>query len=373
MFGGVLISPWLGIFNWVFGERRAAVLDGSEALYLLVFYLWIRLTGRGFKLVLAFQVLNLMLYPFAVSLLMGGFSPSGGRFIWAFLAPVGVLVFRYEKTALVLMAVYVALLAVLLHFGAAIRSEPTPPGYATIMGLMHLGGVSIFVFFLLIYYLRALQSQREKTESLLLNVLPREIADSLRERGDVIADSFEEASVLFADIAGFSKISNQMAPEALVALLDEIFSHFDLLSEKYGLEKIKTIGDCYMVAAGVPKPRPDHVDVICDMALEMRDYFESARFENGLKIQARIGINSGPLVAGVIGRRKFIYDLWGDTVNVASRTESSGLIGEIRITGATWELAHDGFVCDDRRTVAMKGMGEIDVWRLLRRKEDRAD
>jgi adenylate cyclase len=159
-------------------------------------------------------------------------------------------------------------------------------------------------------------------------------------------------------------MSASMTPEELVELLDEVFSYFDTLAEKYDLEKIKTIGDCYMVASGVPRPRKDHATIITKMALEMRDYVDKNTF-CGHKLLFRIGINSGPVVAGVIGRTKFIYDLWGDTVNTASRMESNGHGGDIQITKATYDLVRDHFNCRAQGTISVKGKGKMPVWYVV--------
>jgi guanylate cyclase len=160
-------------------------------------------------------------------------------------------------------------------------------------------------------------------------------------------------------------MSAQMTAVELVELLNEVFTHFDELVEKYDLEKIKTIGDCYMVAAGVPRPRPDHAQVLTHLALEMQTYVAQRQFR-GRQLAFRIGINSGPVVAGVIGRKKFIYDLWGDAVNTASRMESHGSGGLTQITQATYELIKDDFTCEPRGTVNVKGKGEMEVWHVVR-------
>jgi adenylate cyclase len=158
-------------------------------------------------------------------------------------------------------------------------------------------------------------------------------------------------------------MSAKMSPTDLVDLLNEVFSYFDNLVEKYDVEKIKTIGDCYMVASGVPRPRPDHAHVLARLALDMRQFVNQSKF-GAHKISLRIGINSGPVVAGVIGRKKFIYDLWGDAVNTASRMESHGSEGTIQITRATYELIKDDFVCEPRGTVYVKGKGEMEAWQI---------
>lgn len=209
-----------------------------------------------------------------------------------------------------------------------------------------------------------IERERGKSENLLLNILPKEIAATLKNERRTIADQHDEASVLFADIVNFTPMSAQMTPIELVELLNEVFSHFDTLVEKYDLEKIKTIGDCYMVAAGVPRPRSDHAQVLARMALEMRDYIAQREFR-GRRLTFRIGLNSGPVVAGVIGRKKFIYDLWGDAVNTASRMESHGTAGKIQITQATYDLIKDDFVCEPHGTVTVKGKSEMEVWHIV--------
>lgn len=203
--------------------------------------------------------------------------------------------------------------------------------------------------------------EQEKSESLLLNILPKEIVAILKNENRVIADQFDNASILFADVVNFTPMSASMTPTELVELLNEVYSHFDGLVEKYDLEKIKTIGDCYMVAAGVPRRRPDHALVLTQLALDIHDYVGKHEF-HGRQLKFRIGINSGSVVAGVIGRKKFAYDLWGDTVNTASRMESHGSGGFIQITEDTYNLIKNDFNCESHGKVNVKGKGEISVW-----------
>jgi class 3 adenylate cyclase len=212
------------------------------------------------------------------------------------------------------------------------------------------------------------EKERQKSEQLLLNILPAEIAEILKGENRVIADYHAETSILFADLVNFTPMSAQMTPIELVELLDEVFSYFDVLVAKYGLEKIKTIGDCYMVAAGVPRYRPDHAYVLTCLALEIHEYVSRQEIR-GKHLSFRIGINSGPLVAGVIGRSKSIYDLWGDTVNTASRMESHGVSGSIQITEATYQLIKDDFTCEPQGVINVKGKGEMKVWYVLPKAE----
>lgn len=217
----------------------------------------------------------------------------------------------------------------------------------------------------------ALRSEQEKSERLLLNILPPTIAEQLKQEHSTIADGFAEATVLFADIVGFTKIAARVSPTELVHLLNKIFSRFDQLVEKHGLEKIKTIGDAYMVVGGLPLPRPDHAEAIALMALDMQAEINQFSLETGEPFSIRIGINTGPVVAGVIGLKKFIYDLWGDTVNIASRMESHGIPGAIQVTPDTYELLKDKFFLQKRGVIHVKGKGEMTTYLLMGAKNTR--
>jgi adenylate cyclase len=219
---------------------------------------------------------------------------------------------------------------------------------------------------------RALQEEQRQTDALLLNILPQEIASLLKQERRTVAASYDNSNVLFADIVGFTPMTENLPPEELVALLNEVFSYFDGLAAKYRVEKIKTIGDCYMVAAGVPVERPDHAQVLARLALEAQAYLSKNEF-SGRRLSMRMGINSGPVVAGVIGRSKFSYDLWGDTVNTASRMEAQGVHACIQITRETYALLRDEFVCEYGGQVAVKGKGEMDVWHVVAMRADGAN
>jgi class 3 adenylate cyclase len=214
---------------------------------------------------------------------------------------------------------------------------------------------------------RLLRAEQERSERLLLNVLPAPIAARLKRGEAVIADGFAEVTVLFADLVDFTGRSQETSPERVVRLLDDLFSAFDRLAERHGLEKIKTIGDAYMVVGGLPEPRPDHAEAVADMALDLREEVARHRDPGGRPLALRIGIDSGPVVAGVIGRRKFSYDLWGDTVNTASRMESHGVAGCIQVTERTWRRLRDRYRFERRGPVQVKGKGELVTWFLVGR------
>jgi class 3 adenylate cyclase len=240
------------------------------------------------------------------------------------------------------------------------------------LDLVHMGSTTGTILLIsglvLILYLdisrakNALAREHRRSESLLLNILPAPIADRLKRSPDVIAETFPEATVLFADIAGFTALAARFRPDEVVAFLNRYFSSFDELAEKYRVEKIKTIGDAYMAAAGIPATREDHAAALVNMAQEMIQVTRSISAECGLDLAIRIGINSGEVTAGVIGKKKFIYDLWGDTVNIASRMESHGLPGRVQVSERTYRLLKDDFRFEHRGKVEIKGMGEQDVY-----------
>ncbi|NEP14285.1 MAG: adenylate/guanylate cyclase domain-containing protein [Symploca sp. SIO2C1] len=213
-----------------------------------------------------------------------------------------------------------------------------------------------------------LEIERNKADKLLLNVLPQPIASRLKQKTSTIAESFTDVSILFADIVDFTHLSTKISPIEIVNLLNQIFSEFDELAAQHGLEKIKTIGDAYMVAGGLPNPRIDHAEAIAEMGLDMQSKIAHFRTRQGEPFMLRIGINSGPVVAGVIGLRKFIYDLWGDTVNTASRMESQGIPGSIQVTEETYQLLSGKFIFEERGIIDVKGKGQMKTYLLTGRK-----
>lgn len=216
-------------------------------------------------------------------------------------------------------------------------------------------------------YLAQLQIEREKSERLLLNILPEPIAERLKQGQTTIADRFDEVTVLFADIVGFTETWSNRAPTELVSLLNDVFSTFDRLAEQHGLEKIKTIGDSYMAVAGLPRPRPDHAEAVAEMALAMQKEVSRFHMRADEPLQIRIGIDTGPVVAGVIGERKFSYDLWGDTVNTANRMQTHGLPGRIQVTAATRQRLQGKYLFEERGLIDVKSKGGMVTYFLTGR------
>ncbi|MEQ8469226.1 adenylate/guanylate cyclase domain-containing protein [Coleofasciculus sp. E1-EBD-02] len=247
---------------------------------------------------------------------------------------------------------------------------PPLAGVTLLSGLLLTGTLVLYIVRSL-HYTAEIEAEREKSELLLLNILPKPIADRLKQNQQTIADSFTEATVLFADIVGFTQLSQRISATELVKLLNEIFSAFDQLTETYGLEKIKTIGDAYMVVGGLPTPCDNHADAIADMALEMQQQVAQFSAKYGEPFKIRIGINTGPVVAGVIGTKKFIYDLWGDAVNTASRMESHGVPGGIQVSASTYQHLRDKYQFEERGTIQVKGKGEMMTYLLKNRKKEK--
>jgi adenylate cyclase len=330
---------------------------------------------RDFPTLLLVGQIDILLAPTLSMIPLGGFLDAGGVGLWGILAPLGALVFSEVRSA---ARWYVAFVVVFL--GSGIVGEvigpiwtPLPVWFTSTMLALNIAVGGAIVFTLLAVFARerrdalaALRVEQAKAEGLLLNILPRTIADKLKVQTQRIADQFDSASILFADVVDFTPWSERLPPAEVVGYLDHLFSHFDELAERHGLEKIKTIGDCYMVAAGVPTPRPDHARALALMALDMLEAMGSADEVADLGLELRVGINSGPVVAGVIGRKRFLYDLWGDAVNTASRMESHGTPGRIQVTRATYELLADEFELEPRGTITVKGKGEVEAWYLLR-------
>ena len=221
-------------------------------------------------------------------------------------------------------------------------------------------------------YVRKLRSEQERSEQLLLNILPRPIAERLKEGQRTIADVFPDVTVLFADLVGFTRMSEQLPPAELVAMLNRIFSMFDQLAEKHGLEKIKTIGDEYMAASGLPMPRPDHAEAMAEMALDMLAVIERFNAKRNRGVRIRIGLNCGPVTAGIIGTKKFAYDLWGDTVNIASRMESHGIANAVQVTEATYKRLRHKYAFQRRGIIHVKGKGALCTYFLVGRRPQKS-
>jgi guanylate cyclase len=321
-----------------------------------------------------------LLLPFALQWSLGGFRTGSAVALWAVTSPLGALLFVGARQAIPWFVAFAGLVAISGAVDPALsaRSPHVPGGVVVTLFALNVLGVATVAFALLQYFVRAreralaaLEIEQAKSERLLLNVLPGPVAARLKEQEGIIADACPDVSVLFADIVGFTPLCRRLSASDVVALLDRVFARWDQLAVDHGVEKIKTIGDAYMVVGGIPLPRHDHPQAIAEMALAMGPEFARLATETGHALQVRIGIDTGPVIAGVIGRAKFIYDLWGDTVNTASRMESHAPPGAIQVTERTYERLRTHYEFRPRETIDVKGKGPMKPYLLLGRR--RAD
>lgn len=304
-----------------------------------------------------------------MSLVLG--EQASAVVVWSALAPFGALLFASRKTALAWFVLF--LLALASTVAPFPRVETTlPGGFVTALFVLNIGALLGLLFAMTAYFIRQMNLLQERSDLLLHSILPKHIAEHLKGRPSRTASQHDEASILFADIVGFTALSSKLKADVLVTMLDEVFVEFDFLVDGLGLEKIKTIGDCYMVASGVPLPRRDHAHVLARLAIAMQRTVASRTF-CGERLAFRMGMHSGPVVAGVIGRKKFIYDLWGEAVNIASRIEGGSKSGVIQISAATWLLLRDDFVCVPAGSVRITGKDEVEVYQLTGEKGPHVD
>jgi adenylate cyclase len=324
---------------------------------------------KRYRLFRATQLVLSLLLPFTLQLSLGGFYTSSAVILWSFTAPLGALLVVGRRSAVrwfVAFVVVIVAAAVLDPF-LPDRTDQVPRWLIVLFFANNVLGVTGTSYVLLSYFVRErdraadeVAVERERSERLLLNVLPEPIADRLKRGEDQIADAVSDVGVLFADIAGFTALSERISPHELVRLLADVFGGFDDLAAEHGLEKIKTIGDAYMVASGLLDPRPRHAEDLATMALAMQE--SVGRYD---RLDLRIGIDVGPVVAGVIGRKKFSYDLWGDTVNTASRMESHGVAGAIHATERARDRLAHAFDFVSRGRIDVKGKGMMTTYLLI--------
>jgi adenylate cyclase len=359
-----------GALYILFNEPLAGAIPLSYSVISLLSILYFGRT-RQYRFFRFSQLTLILLLPFSLMMALGGFINGSAVVLWALICPMGAMLFDEPHHAPRWFLAFISLVVLSGFLQPYVRSANNlSMALVIFFFVINLIGVGSLVFMMVFYFVGQKNLFQKKSETLLLNILPKEIAAILKNESRTIADHYTDASVLFADMVGFTPLSAELPPVEMVELLNEVFSFFDSLLDKYDVEKIRTIGDSYMVASGLPRGRSDHAQALAHMALEMRDYISTHTFRNGQCVSFRIGINSGSMIAGVIGRRKFVYDVWGDAVNIASRMESHGVGGAVQITQTTYELIKDEFVCEPRGTVNVKGKGEMEVWLVKSVKEN---
>ena len=377
---------WLFIY-WQLGPQFSSTIPFVFQLLLvgnLLVYLK-TLNFEGFRLI---QIALFLFVPFVAQWSMGNFITASGVSLWALLAPIGAVLFIGPRESIPWFFSYLFLTALSgafdYYLADSLMSAPykVPTRTTVFFFALNFAAVSTIVFLLLRYSAaekqkaqarleeahKQLQVEQDRSERLLLNILPGSIAERLKNSNQTIADGFADVSVMFADIVNFTRVAEGLSPQQVFSMLNRIFSSFDELAEKYGLEKIKTIGDAYMVAGGLNDQRSDYSDALLDMALEMRDLLQRDFHINHMHLEVRIGIGTGPVVAGVVGKKKFIYDLWGDTVNIASRITSEGVPGMVQVDEATFRRLQQRFDFHEPQTIYLKGKGNMVVHRAIGRK-----
>jgi class 3 adenylate cyclase len=378
MFASVL---WLAIY-WSFGQRFSTLIPLTFQLIsvgTIIFFLKTR------KLA-AFCLIQLSLFlftPFVLQWSIGNFVNASGVSLWALLAPVGAIVIMGTRESVPWFVAYIFMTAMSGMFDYVLQWDVKQLEMKTVAVFFVLNFVSIsaMVYVLLWYFSReksklrdaveaqthAVTMEKDLSDRLLLNILPEPIADRLKRQETNIADGHADVTVMFADIVNFTHMSEEMSPNETVHLLNDIFSEFDALAEKHGIEKIKTVGDAYMAAGGLRAADTHYVDAMADISLEMHAFVSRYVAPNGQKLALRIGLATGPVVAGVIGRRKFSYDLWGDTVNVASRMASEAQAGHTQCDLITYRRLHNRYRFDEAHQIQVKGKGPMQVYNLLGR------
>lgn len=365
-FGLVLLGVWSNFFSTQGFEIPAMVALIAFGLYTLnIVGMFIT---KNLKIHVYLAIAFLWFYVVAIHIGFGGFVPSGFVMMWAILLPLLASLVLERRDTLLWAGIFLVTLITMaiLEPGINIFDVVVPYEVSLFNGITNIFNLALIVVSLNLYLVSRLDEARHRADDLLLNILPAKIAERLKHDRGTIADSYSEVTVLFADIVGFTHLSSGTNSETVVGMLNEVFSEFDHLTNKHGLEKIKTIGDAYMVAGGLPEPREDHAEAVVEMALEMFEVLKKHKAWNGDPIRVRVGINSGPVVAGVIGQQKFIYDLWGDAVNTASRMESNGVEDAIQVTEATKNLLGEKYKFEAREPIHIKGKGEMKTYLLKR-------
>jgi adenylate cyclase len=357
---------WSAMYAAVFGFGIVAVLPLSFTVLVGAALVAAHITGKHLLAVYV-QITAITLITAALQWNIGGMFDSGFVIAWAFLGPIGALFFLSFRQSIPWFILYVVCLVITVAFDGnfATRALPVSSSVRALFFLLNLSVSSLVVFVFVAYLVNAAATQRKRADSLLTNALPAEIVKALKSGATTIADHYDSATVLFADIVDSTPLFAGLSPDEVVDWLNEVFSAFDRVVIANRVEKIRTIGDNYMVAAGLPTRRADHAQIMARVALEMCSVLTELPPRHGRSIQLRFGMNSGPLVAGVIGRARLQYDLWGDTVNLAARMESHGEPGRVQLTDATHALIEREFHCELRGTIPIKGKGQVRTWFLV--------
>ena len=354
----IAVGLVVGLVDLALGQRVQVVLATIQVAAFGAAVALFQRNHRLTPLIATMSVVGLAVL-FTSLIPAGGLSYGSANVIWIIVVPIAAVLFLGARAGLPALAGVVIVVVAGVVIDPFVRDPPPTATLARVVLIALDVVVPAAVALVLVVFIDG-ERVRAKAESdaLLLNVLPRSIADRLKRGERVIADHYDEVTILFADVVDFTPFAAHETPARVVEVLNEVFSRFDTLAERRGLEKIKTIGDAYMVVAGAPEPRADHATVILEMALEMQAVAATIEPTPASLLRLRIGVASGPVVAGVIGHQKFSYDIWGDAVNLASRMESTGAPGTIQVAESTWRLCADRYPFTVRE-VDVKGLGTL--------------
>jgi len=363
----IFATAWTATYLYL-GRPVSAAVPFTYQLISIVGLIYFART-RNFGPFRESQLIAMLILPFLLQWSLGGFVDSSAMMVWAFVAPLGALVLHGPREAAIYFSAYLGLTVVsgLIDPFLAAGAAPVPGAIQLLFFVLNLTAVSIVVYAVLQYFVADRNRAQRESDALLHNILPISIADRLRSGEQPIADEFEQVTVVFADVAGFTSLTRAAGADEIIVILGRLFDAFDALADRYGLEKIKTIGDAYMAVAGAPQPRPDHARAAAEMALAMLDEAARVSAEVGRPLSLRVGMDCGRAMAGVIGQRKFFYDLWGDAVNVASRMETLGVPGRIQVSPGVVSALGDTFRFEQRGPIEVKGVGEMRTSFLLGR------
>lgn len=353
---------WTAMYYYIFGWGLIALLP---FLFLIIVGTAIPVAhfARNYKILVYAFLLCITWITAFIQWSIGSLDQSGFVALWSFLGPIGATIFLSRKQAIVFMLMFVFIIVISAVF------EPTLLGYKisvsnsvrTLFYIMNIGMASSVVFITSLWFVITIQNEIKHSDTLLLNILPSEVAKELKQKGYAIPKHFDNVTVLFTDFVGFTLISEKLTPTELVEEINHCFTEFDSIIERNGLEKIKTIGDAYLAVCGLPLANKDHAKKTVQAGIEIIKFIKKREVEGG-RFKIRVGINSGSVVAGIVGVKKYAYDIWGDTVNLAARMEENSKNGKINISETTYELVKNDFNCIHRGKIDAKNKGEINMY-----------
>jgi len=362
----IIAGTGWGIMYIRFGETLAGLIPLCYSIISLASVIYFGISHK-FKVFRFSQLLLILVLPFALMVSLGGFINGSVVILWALISPLGAMLFDKRSNAprWLLAFVLLVVISTIVQLRPRLQNNMTT-GEINLFFVINLIAVGSLIFLMVYYFVGKKNFFQARSEALLLNILPKEIAEELKARGRAEAKQFDQVTVMFTDFKNFTQIAEKLTPAELVAEIDTLFKGFDKIVSKYHIEKIKTIGDSYMCAGGLPVANKTHAYDVVYAAMEIQQFMQQQLLKNKAEgkepFEIRIGVHTGPVVAGIVGDKKFAYDIWGDAVNIASRMESSGEAGKINISGSTYTIIKDSFNCTYRGKIKAKNKGEVDMY-----------